>query len=392
MKVVTITAEPSAQVALEAFAFDLATSPMLVVASDGLLSTWNQAAIKLLDPKKAGLMQTSTEVHQLFEMRSSSLLTDILLSAGGTPLSVTLDTGQRKTKPDKRSLTVKPIKGQGCMHFLLIIGKEIPIMSSFRRLSSELKETNARAAAQREYAKVMELKNKELEQFSISTAHDLKAPLIQVQMLLQLFIEDYGTELHSDGKDLVGKACTSVDNLRTMIDDLLGEARRESTQLADQSIDLDKSVAKVISGMDALLASIDAKVTVPENLGVVMGNDIKFQQVMSNLLSNAIKYRSEERQLSISIEVDKTENAPFQLRIRDNGIGFETDKAQSLFKPFTRLEKGDNAEGHGIGLSTCQQVCDQLGWTLNATGAPEQGAEFRVIFDAPSKHVKTANG
>ena len=362
-------------------AFNLAIAPMIVIARDGQVCLWNDSAQELFKNKNDVCLKNGTPVCELFEKRSNSLHTDIIVSAGGAPLSVELSAGPTATRCDKRSITVRALTQAGMETlYLLTIGTDLPFLTSFRKLNIQLKETNTRSAAQRQRMKEIQTKNKELEQFSIATAHDLKAPLVQVQMLLDFFTEDYGNALEIDAKELIDKASLSVQNLTQMIDKLLNQARQDTEKRVEQLTDLDTSVARVISSMDEILNSIDAKVTVLPNLGTVRGSDIKFQQVLNNIISNSIKYRMVDRQLTISVEVDKLENKPARLRVRDNGIGFKTADVKRLFEPFSRLEDSE-AKGHGVGLSTCRDVCEQQGWMLAATGTPGEGSEFQIIFN-----------
>ena len=391
MKAVTTTADKKAPAMLATYAFDFALAPMLVIANDGSICLWNKAADRLFDKTKTGFLQFNLPVQALFEERSSSLLTDIIVSASGAPLSVKLSKRQIETQAVKRSVTVQALTDAGRVtHYLLTIGTNIPILASFRKLNSQLKETNSRAAAQRQRLKEIEVKNQELEQFSISTAHDLKAPLIQVQMLLEFLVGDHGNALDKDALDLVEKACSSVDNLRLMIDELLGDARDASVNNDSQLFSLDQSVDRVIRSMDAILSSIDAQISVPSSMGVVQGNDVQFRQVLSNILSNAIKFRAHDRQLSISIELTTWQDKPTLMRISDNGIGFDSANSESLFEPFQRL-KQNPTEGHGVGLSTCRRVCEKQGWTLEASGSPGQGAEFRIGFNNSQLPRSTAS-
>ena len=362
-------------------AFNLAVAPMIVIARDGQVCLWNDSAAELFKNNKNVCLKNRTPVDELFEKRSNSLLTDIVVSANGAPLSAVLTAGPTPTRTDKRSITVRALTQAGMeTMFLLTIGSDLPFLSSFRKLNIQLKETNTRSAVQRQRLKDIQTKNKELEQFSVATAHDLKAPLVQVQMLLDFFIEDYGKALEKDAKELIDKANVSVQNLTQMIDKLLNQARQDTKKCVEQLTDLDQSVARVISSMDEILNSIDAKVSVVPNMGTVRGSDIKFQQVLNNIISNSIKYRMADRQLTISVEVDKWEDKPARLRVRDNGIGFDTADAKRLFEPFSRLE-GSEAKGHGVGLSTCRSVCEQQGWMLAASGTPGEGSEFQIIFN-----------
>ena len=361
-------------------AFDVAIAPMVLIASEGYVVLWNRSAEQLFDKVGTGLLRCNSPVQALFESRTSSLLTDIIVSANGSPLSVNLTKSPAESKTVKRSLKVHALAEEGrAAYYLLSIGTDVPILASFRKLNSQLKETNSRAAVQRKRLKEIEIKNQELEQFSIATAHDLKAPLIQVQMLLEFLVDDHGKALNGDGIALVTRACSSVDNLRSMIDELLGNAREATICGDSQLFDLKQSVDRVVESMGAILDSIDARISVPSNMGFVKGSDVQFRQVLNNILSNAIKYRAQERQLNISIEVDTVDQKPTVLRISDNGIGFDSTKTESLFEPFNRLKQGET-EGHGVGLSTCRRVCEQQGWTLAASGSQGQGAQFQIDF------------
>ena len=362
-------------------AFDFAIAPMMVIANDGRLCLWNRTAEQIFSASGNGRLQIDAPVHALFEKRSNSLLTDIIVSAGGSALSVNLCKSQTSAKATKRSVTVRALTEHGKVtHYLLTIGTDLPLLATFRKLNSKLKETNSQAAAQHQRLKKIEIKNQELEQFSMSTAHDLKAPLIQVRMLLDFLVDDHGKTLDENAMELVTRACSSVDNLRVMIDELLNNAREETEPHEKQFFDLNESVGRVIGGMDAILDSMDAEISVSSNMGVVQGCDVPFRQVLNNILSNAIKYRAQERQLRISIKLDTQQNKPSLLRIKDNGIGFDTAKVESLFEPFQRLSD-TRAEGHGVGLATCRRVCEQQGWTLTATGSPGQGAEFQIALN-----------
>jgi PAS domain S-box-containing protein len=239
----------------------------------------------------------------------------------------------------------------------------------------QAEEEKARQTRELEMANVeLSAVNKELESFSSSVSHDLRAPLRSIDGFSQILLEEFGDKFDAEGRDCLTRVRQASQRMGMLIDDLLGLSRVTRSEMHSQEVDL-SAMAFSITG--ALLKSQpDRQVDVFIMKGLKTKGDAHLLNIMlTNLLGNAWKYTGKHPRAKI--EFGKTfRDGEAIFFIRDDGAGFDMAYAGKLFQPFQRLHRIDEFEGTGIGLATVQRIINRHGGRIWAQGAVEKGATF----------------
>lgn len=216
--------------------------------------------------------------------------------------------------------------------------------------------------------------NKELEAFSYSVSHDLRAPLTRISSAGQILREEYGHELGEEGLRLSHIICEGCEDMDQLVEDLLRLSRVASHEL--HLTDCDFSTIAWVIAAELQLAEPDRQTLFTIAERVTANADSRLVKVLlENLLGNAWKYTKKTPDARIEFGVMESEGERVYY-IRDNGAGFDMGKAQNLFKPFKRLHDAAEFKGTGIGLATVQRIVDRHGGRVWGEGIPDHGATF----------------
>ena len=220
--------------------------------------------------------------------------------------------------------------------------------------------------------------NKELDAFSYSVSHDLRAPLRAINGYTKILGEDYDTVLDSEGKRLLDVLRANSLRMGALIDDLLTFSRLGRKEITKSSVDMNRLV-------ENYLAEINHSPTLGReikfnNLIPAVGDDNLLQYVITNLLSNAIKYSSKKEKPLIQIKSEQ-KNGTLIYSVRDNGVGFDMHYADKLFGVFQRLHADDEFSGNGVGLAIVQRIIQKHEGKVWAEGKEGHGATF--FFSMP---------
>jgi two-component system NtrC family sensor kinase len=252
------------------------------------------------------------------------------------------------------------------------------LVASEERAARRMAETRAELAGE------LERKNEELEAFSYSVSHDLRAPLRGVDGFSQMLLEDYGGTLDERGRGYLQRVRDGAQRMGELIDDLLELSRVSSRDLRRQPADLSGMAGAVV---DALRQhEPERRVEVVIGAGVTAEADHGLIRVLlENLLGNAWKFtaRSDAPRIEFGAEL---QDGGWVYFVRDNGAGFDMAYAKKLFRPFQRLHGEKEFPGTGIGLATVRRVVDRHGGRVWAEGAVDRGAT--VYFTIPPAHSR----
>jgi light-regulated signal transduction histidine kinase (bacteriophytochrome) len=218
----------------------------------------------------------------------------------------------------------------------------------------------------------LETANKELEAFSYSVAHDLRAPLRSIDGFSQALLEDYADKLDAEGRKYLQKVRESAQEMGRLIDALLTLSRVTRSALHREPVDLTALARSVLARLQR--NEPERKVELIISDGLIANGDARLLGVvLQNLLGNAWKFTGKCLMARIEVGVRQEEGRPVFF-VRDNGAGFDMTYAHKLFGVFQRLHSGAEFEGTGIGLATVQRIIQRHGGRVWAEGAVGRGA------------------
>mgnify|MGYP001089634485 CR=1 FL=1 len=220
----------------------------------------------------------------------------------------------------------------------------------------------------------LEAANRELEAFSYSVSHDLRAPLRSISGFSLALEEDLGDRLDDNTRSHVGWIRSATVRMGTLVDDMLSLARANRVELDAAPIDLSVIARAVADDLGAHTPERRASIAIADGL-VASGSATLMRAVFENLLGNALKFTG--RTADPRIEVGSTEAAGERVFfVRDNGAGFDMSHASRLFTPFQRLHSSQDFPGSGVGLATVQRIVHRHGGRIWAESEPGRGATF----------------
>lgn len=215
--------------------------------------------------------------------------------------------------------------------------------------------------------------NKELEAFSYSVSHDLRAPLRTIDGFSRILLEDYAANLDGEARDYLGRVRVASVHMGHLIDDLLNLSRVTRSPLRRGQVDMSALVDGIVKDLRAAQPGREVEFSIEE--GVAAWGDTRLLLVaLENLLGNAWKFTSKTPDARIEFGVEKKPGGAYY--VRDNGAGFDANYAGKLFGAFQRLHSAGEFEGTGIGLATVQRIIHRHGGRVWAEGEVGRGATF----------------
>lgn len=283
-------------------------------------------------------------------------------------------------------------------------GSEFPVEISLSPLeteegmliSSAIRDITERRKAQesvRRLNETLELRNtelttvnKELESFSYSVSHDLRAPLRAIDGFSVALLEDCGDKLTDEGKDHLQRIRTATSRMGHLIDDMLKLARFARSEVSRDDVDMSTLAQEVVSQLRTSEPRRKVTVDIAPDLKVI-GDRYLLRAMLENLLGNAWKFTSKrvDAHIEVGAQDGDTQRVFF---VRDNGSGFDMRYADKLFGVFQRLHTDREYAGTGIGLATVQRIIHKHGGEVWAEAAVGQGATFYFVIESQTAFVK----
>jgi light-regulated signal transduction histidine kinase (bacteriophytochrome) len=262
---------------------------------------------------------------------------------------------------------------------VIAIGKNLIKDKEKEKRAAELIITNKELDFQSNEKEKQVAANKELEAFSYSVSHDLRAPLRHIGGFIDLLIKNSSTQLDASGLRYLNIISESAQEMGDLIDALLTFSRLSRTEMQRTKINSKNMVALVLKTFENEMPGRKIEI-ITSNLPDIMGDETLIHQVWINLISNAFKYTRNKEITRIDIGgIVQHENIVFH--VKDNGAGFDMKYADKLFGVFQRLHKAKDFEGIGIGLANVNRIIMRHGGKCWAESEVDKGATF--FFSLP---------
>lgn len=254
----------------------------------------------------------------------------------------------------------------------------------FTKVTRDLTERKLTEDRMFSYARDIEYRNKQLEEYAYIASHDLQEPLRKIQVFAEMLTDSV------DDKDsvlrYVDKINASAGRMTTLIKDVLKYSQLSNTGELFETVRLNVVLQNVLEDFDLLIEQKKVRIAVSD-MPVLKGIPIQLHQLFSNLLGNAIKFSNHNPIISITATVAEAaelegqmvlQGVPYaKIVFQDNGQGFEQEYGELIFKMFQRL---DNTPGTGIGLALCKKIVENHEGFITATGEPGNGAAFSIFL------------
>ena len=363
----------------QAALFDQTYDAVIVWTWNGPITFWNRGAENLYGFSRAEATgRISHELlHTQFADGADQLIHDLQEKARweGELKHVTRD-GRQITVETRMTL----IRERGHMYVLEAnrdITERKEAEEKIHKLNAELERRVVERTVELEAA------NKELEAFSYSVSHDLRAPLRAINGFAEMVLEDFGSQLPAEGRRYLERIRNGGRQMGDLIDDLLTFSRLSRQPAIYGPVDTDRLVNNVLDELKPQVANHEVEFKMGE-LPVCNGDSALLKQVWVNLLSNAIKYSRGKKPAVIEINCT-CQNGENIFFVRDNGAGFDMRHANKLFGVFQRLHRADEFEGTGVGLAIVQRIVHRHGGRVWAEAAADHGATFYFTLKQENK-------
>lgn len=252
-----------------------------------------------------------------------------------------------------------------------------------RRVEEQIHQLNQELEERvRRRTQALEESNQQLEAFTYTVAHDLRAPLRAMQGFSQALIEDYAGRLDATGRDYVLRITNAAQRMDGLIQDLLAYSRLSRTQLKTEPVDLESVLDRVLMTFASEIRSKHALIEVGRPLPAVWAHPSTLEHVLANLVSNALKFVNPGTAPRVRILAEER-GGTVCLSVIDQGIGVDPQYHERIFGVFERLHGPETFPGTGIGLAIVRKGVERMGGRVGVESQPGQGSKFWVKLRAP---------
>jgi signal transduction histidine kinase len=221
----------------------------------------------------------------------------------------------------------------------------------------------------------------QMEEFSYSVSHDLRAPVRAMQCYAEVLLEDYGHQLDENAKKYLERIIRGGTRMDRLIQDILTYSRLSRREIHLQPVSLDKLTREIIRQYSDLGSSAPPDISVEGQLLSVIGHEASLSQAISNLLNNAIKFVPSGKTPQVRVRTEHR-NGDARLWIEDNGIGIKPEYQHRLFNVFERVHPEKNYEGTGIGLAIVRKAAERMGGKAGVESDGVTGSRFWIQLPA----------
>ncbi|MBT9317487.1 PAS domain S-box protein [Leptothoe spongobia] len=351
---------------------------------NSFITSWNAGAEKLLGYSASAAIGQS--IKMLYPIDRIADATQILERIRQGQSIDQLETVRRHKRGNLLdvSLTISPLRDRsGQVIGASKIMRDISARKvAEQKLEAEMRERQWVIHTLQRTAQQLEESNQELQDFAYVASHDLQEPLRKVQVFGDRLNHTCQDRLSERGQDYLARMLSAAARAQVLVNDLLSFSRVTTQAKPFTPTDLSHVMAGVLSDLEVRIEQTGATVDV-EPLPTIDADRTQMQQVFQNLLSNALKFHKPGVAPQIQVRVQRYlmgGKEVCELRVIDNGIGFDVKYCDRIFQPFQRLHGRKAYEGSGIGLAICRKVIRRHGGLLQADSQPGAGATFMVIL------------
>jgi PAS domain S-box-containing protein len=224
----------------------------------------------------------------------------------------------------------------------------------------------------------------QMEEFSYSISHDLRAPVRAMQCYAEVLMEDYGTELDQHAKKYLDRIIQSGVRMDRLIQDILTYSRLSRREIKLQPISLDKLTRDIVGQYLDIKPASAVDISIDGALMPVVGHEASLSQAISNLLNNAVKFTAPGTKPKVQVWTERR-NGDVRLWVEDNGIGIKPEYQHRLFNVFERVHPEKNYEGTGIGLAIVRKAAERMGGKAGVESNGVDGSKFWIQLPAAEK-------
>jgi PAS domain S-box-containing protein len=239
------------------------------------------------------------------------------------------------------------------------------------------------------YAARLEQSNRDLQEFAYIASHDLQEPLRKVLAFGDRLASKYGDLLDDTGRDYLKRMRDASQRMQTLINDLLSFSRVSTRAQPFTEVDLNTLALEVVSDLEYQIDRTHGYVMI-EKLPVIEADPTQMHQLFQNLITNALKFHQDGKPPTIHVSAQVLDGK-CQVHVKDNGIGFEIQYLDRIFKPFQRLHSRQEYEGSGMGLAICRRIVERHSGEITAISTPGEGSTFIITLPIYQTIGESAN-
>jgi PAS domain S-box-containing protein len=354
-----------------------ANDAFIAINEAGTITDWNPQAVALFgwtEEEAIGQPLHATIIPPSYREAHLRGLTQFLATGKGPVINRTLELNalDRSEREFPVELSIWPMRKEGRITFNAFV-RDISVRKEAEQQIAKLNAELGQRVSE------LEARNRELEAFSYSVSHDVRAPLRHIAGFSQLLLEECKELISPDGREYLQEIQHSTRRLQQLVEDLLRFSRLGAQGMKLQMTNLNEVVEEVVSSVGRDLGGRKVTFEVAP-LPIAECDRALIKQVFMNLISNAVKFTATRDQAVIKVgEYDEAGQSIFF--VRDNGVGFDMKNAQRLFEPFHRLHSQEQFEGTGVGLATVQRIILKHHGRVWAESQSDHGASF--FFSLP---------